>query len=156
MLDAEAEHLGHADVQVFEIEGQVGTGAAPAVLAYLLHRIGDRLDGRQIEILAKATPKRDYYCQSRRVNRLFELSLSEVGLALCGASSKSDQTRIAELVAEHGRDGFLAAWLRDRGVEWAVDLIPNLTNFVERTEPARSIAPDHIHPDDSQEKETLP
>lgn len=26
--------------------GLVGTGAAPAVLAYLFHRIGDRLDGR--------------------------------------------------------------------------------------------------------------
>ncbi len=243
LLDAEAEHLGSADVQAFEIEGLVGTGAAPAVLSYLFHRIGHRLDGRptlliidegwlalddegfanqlrewlktlrkknasvifatqslsdidgsniapaiiescptrlllpneraiepqitaiyrrfglndrQIEILARATPKRDYYCQSRRGNRLFELGLSEVGLALCAASSKSDQTRIAELVAEHGQDGFLAAWLRDRGVEWAVDLFPNLTNLVERTEPARPVAPDQIHPDDSQEKETLP
>ena len=44
LLDAEAEHLGSADVQAFEIEGLVGTGAAPAVLAYLFHRIGDRLD----------------------------------------------------------------------------------------------------------------
>lgn len=33
LLDAEAEHLGAADVQAFEIEGLVGTGAAPAVLA---------------------------------------------------------------------------------------------------------------------------
>ena len=46
LLDAESEHLGSADVQAFEIEGLVGTGAAPAVLAYLFHRIGDRLDGR--------------------------------------------------------------------------------------------------------------
>ena len=44
------------------------------------------LNDRQIEILARATPKRDYYCQSRRGNRLFELGLSEVGLALCAAS----------------------------------------------------------------------
>lgn len=49
------------------------------------------LNDRQIEILARATPKRDYYCQSRRGNRLFELGLSDVGLALCAASSKSDQ-----------------------------------------------------------------
>jgi len=215
LLDAETEHLGSADVQAFEIEGLVGTGAAPAVLAYLFHRIGDRLDGRptlliidegwlalddegfagqlrewlktlrkknasvifatqslsdidnsaiapaiiescptrlllpneraiepqitaiyrrfglndrQIEILARATPKRDYYCQSRRGNRLFELGLSEVGLALCAASSKSDQTLIAQIVAEHGRDGFLAAWLAARDAGWAADLIPNLTN----------------------------
>jgi type IV secretion system protein VirB4 len=215
LLDAEAEYLGSADVQAFEIEGLVGTGAAPAVLAYLFHRIGDRLDGRptlliidegwlalddegfagqlrewlktlrkkntpvifatqslsdiassaiavaiiescptrlllpneraiepqitaiyrrfglndrQIEILARATPKRDYYCQSRRGNRLFELGLSEVGLALCAASSKSDQALIANIVAEHGRDGFLEAWLNARDVGWAVDLIPSLTN----------------------------
>jgi len=212
LLDAEAEHLGTAQVQAFEIEGLVGTGAAPAVLSYLFHHIGDRLDGRptlliidegwlalddegfagqlrewlktlrkknasvifatqslsdidnsniapaiiescptrlllpneraiepqitaiyrrfglndrQIEILARATPKQDYYCQSRRGNRLFELGLSEVGLALCAASSKSDQSLIASLVAEHGRAGFLAAWLRARETGWAADLIPN-------------------------------
>ncbi|MDX2307097.1 MAG: conjugal transfer protein TrbE, partial [Hyphomicrobium sp.] len=173
LLDAEGEQLGEAAVQAFETEGLIGGGAAPAVLAYLFHRIGDRLDGRptllivdegwlalddegfaaqlrewlktlrkknasvvfatqsladidgsviapaiiescqtrlllpneraiepqittiylrfglndrQIEILSRATPKRDYYCQSRRGNRLFELGLSEVALALCAAS----------------------------------------------------------------------
>ena len=32
------EHLGTATVQAFETEGLIGTGAAPAVLAYLFHR----------------------------------------------------------------------------------------------------------------------
>ena len=45
LLDAEHEHLGSASVQAFETEGLIGTGAAPAVLAYLFHRIDDRLDG---------------------------------------------------------------------------------------------------------------
>ena len=217
LLDAEQEHLGHGSVQAFEIEGLVGTGSAPAVLAYLFHRIGDRLDGsptlliidegwlalddegfagqlrewlktlrkknasvifatqslsdidgsaiapaiiescptrlllpneraiepqitaiyrrfglndRQIEILARATPKRDYYCQSRRGNRLFDLGLSEVCLALTAASSKTDQAAIARTFAEHGPDGFLAAWLRLRGVDWAAELIPDLVNLV--------------------------
>ncbi|OJX78174.1 conjugal transfer protein TrbE [Magnetospirillum sp. 64-120] len=217
LLDAEIEHLGSASVQAFEIEGLVGTGAAPAVLSYLFHRIGDRLNGsptlliidegwlaldddafagqlrewlktlrkknasvvfatqslsdidnsgiapaiiescptrlllpneraiepqitaiyrrfglndRQIEILARATPKRDYYCQSRSGNRLFELGLSEVGLALAAATSKTDQSSIARIVAEHGREGFLAAWLRLRGVDWAADLIPDLSNII--------------------------
>ena len=216
LLDAESEHLGSASVQAFEIEWLVGTGSAAAVLAYLFHRIGDRLDGRptlliidegwlaldddgfsgqlrewlktlrkknasvifatqslsdidgssiapaiiescltrlllpneravepqitaiyrrfglndrQIELIARATPKRDYYCQSRRGNRMFELGLSEVGLALCAASSKSDQTLIDQIVAEHGRDGFLPAWLAARDVAWAADLIPDLVNF---------------------------
>ena len=217
LLDAEHEYLGSAPVQAFEIEGLVGTGSAPAVLAYLFHRIGDRLDGRptlliidegwlalddegfsgqlrewlktlrkknasvvfatqslsdidnsaiapaiiescptrlllpneraiepqitaiyrrfglndrQIEILARATPKRDYYCQSRRGNRLFELGLSEVGLAFCAASSKTDQSLIARLVAEHGRDGFLAAWLAARDAAWAADLIPDFPTLI--------------------------
>ncbi|RTM02864.1 MAG: conjugal transfer protein TrbE [Hyphomicrobiales bacterium] len=221
LLDAEAEQLGRAAVQAFEIEGLVGTGAAPAVLSYLFHRIGDRLDGRptlliidegwlaldddgfagqlrewlktlrkknasvifatqslsdidgsniapaiiescptrlllpneraiepqitaiyrrfglndrQIEILARATPKRDYYCQSRRGNRLFELGLSEVGLALCAASSKSDQTLIANLIAEHGREGFLAAWLKARDAGWAADLIPTFPSLIPQAE----------------------
>lgn len=216
LLDAEAEHLGTASVQAFETEGLIGTDSAPAVLAYLFHRIEDRLDGsptliiidegwlalddegfsgqlrewlktlrkkntsvifatqslsdidgsavapaiiescqtrlllpneraiepqitaiyrrfglndRQIEIIARAMPKRDYYCQSRRGNRLFELGLSEVALALCAASSKTDQTAIAKIIDDHGQDGFLAAWLRFRGASWAADLIPNLTNM---------------------------
>ncbi len=216
LLDAEAEHLGEATVQAFETEGLIGTGAAAAVLAYLFHRIEDRLDGRatliiidegwlalddegfagqlrewlktlrkknasvifatqslsdidgssiapaiiescqtrillpneraiepqitaiyrrfglndrQIEILARAMPKRDYYCQSRRGNRLFELGLSDVALALCAASSKSDQAAIASTVAEHGRDGFLTAWLLRHDLGWAAQLIPSLDNL---------------------------
>src|SRR5262249_24116988 len=46
LLDAEAECLGGADVQAFETEGLIGSGAASAVLAYLFHRIEGRLDGQ--------------------------------------------------------------------------------------------------------------
>jgi type IV secretion system protein TrbE len=213
LLDAEAERLGEADVQAFETEGLIGTSAAPAVLAYLFHRIEGRLDGRptllivdegwlalddegfagqlrewlktlrkknasvifatqslsdidgsaiapaiiescptrlflpneratepqitaiyrrfglndrQIEILARATPKRDYYCQSRRGNRLFELGLGRVALAFTAASSKSDQADIKQILEEHGREGFVAAWLRHRGLAWAAEIIPDL------------------------------
>jgi type IV secretion system protein VirB4 len=86
------------------------------------HRFG--LNDRQIEIISRATPKRDYYCQSRRGNRLFELGLGDAALAFTAASSKTDQVTIAELVAEHGRDGFAAAWLRRKGNDWAADLLP--------------------------------
>jgi len=210
LLDAEAEHLGGADVQAFETEGLIGTGAAPAVLAYLFHRIEGRLGGRptllivdegwlalddptfgarlrewlktlrkknasvvfatqsladietsavasaiiescptrlflpneravepqilsiyrrfglndrQIEIIARATPKRDYYCQSRRGNRLFELGLGDIALAFTAASSKTDQAAIAGVLTESGRDGFAAAWLRRKGLDWAADLL---------------------------------
>jgi len=220
LLDAEAERLGDADVQAFETEGLIGTSAAPAVLAYLFHRIEGRLDGRptllivdegwlalddegfagqlrewlktlrkknasvifatqslsdidgsaiapaiiescptrlflpneraiepqttaiyrrfglndrQIEILARATPKRDYYCQSRRGNRLFELGLGRVALAFTAASTKSDQADIKQILEKHGRDGFVAAWLQHRGLAWAADIIPDLP--AERNKP---------------------
>jgi type IV secretion/conjugal transfer VirB4 family ATPase len=213
LLDAETERLGATSVQVFETEGLIGTGAAPAVLAYLFHRIEGQLDGRptllvidegwlalddegfagqirewlktlrkknasvifatqslsdidgsaiaaaiiescptrlflpneraiepqitaiyrrfglndrQIEILARATPKRDYYCQSRRGNRLFELGLEEFALAFTAASSKSDQAMIEGVLAEHGREGFVMGWLAARGLGWAADLVPGL------------------------------
>jgi type IV secretion system protein TrbE len=216
LLDAEAEHLGSAEVQAFETEGLIGAGAAAAVLTYLFHRIEGRLDGRptlliidegwlvlddpafaqqlrewlktlrkknasvifatqslsdidgssiapaivescptriflpneraiepqitaiyrrfglndrQIEILARATPKRDYYCQSRRGNRLFELGLGPVALAFCAASSKTDHAAIERVLAEHGRDAFVPAWLADHGLGWAAGLIPDLINL---------------------------
>ncbi|MDU6831255.1 MAG: conjugal transfer protein TrbE [Bradyrhizobium sp.] len=84
------------------------------------------LNDRQIEILARATPKRDYYCQSRRGNRLFELGLGEVALAFTTASSKADQILIAEVIAEHGRDDFVRGWLSARDISWATNLIPHL------------------------------
>lgn len=87
------------------------------------------LNDRQIEILARATPKRDYYCQSRLGNRLFELGLGDVALAFTATSSKTDQAAIERVLADTGRDGFVPAWLRARGVAWAADLIPDLTNL---------------------------
>ncbi|GLR90256.1 conjugal transfer protein TrbE [Bradyrhizobium iriomotense] len=87
------------------------------------------LNDRQIEIIARATPKRDYYCQSRRGNRLFELGLGPIALAFCAASSKADHAAIERLLADHGRDDFVAAWLADHELLWAADLIPDLTNL---------------------------
>ncbi|WP_368508695.1 conjugal transfer protein TrbE [Bradyrhizobium lupini] len=213
LLDAEGERLGETSVQVFETDGLIGTGVAPAVLSYLFHRIEDRFDGRptlliidegwlalddadfagklrewlktlrkknasvvfatqsladidgsaiapaiiescptrillpndraiepqimavyrrfglndrQIEILARATPKRDYYCQSRRGNRLFELGLGEIALTFAAASSKTDQALIERVLEEHGRDDFVTGWLEARDLSWACNLIPQL------------------------------
>jgi type IV secretion system protein VirB4 len=88
------------------------------------------LNDRQIEILSRATPKRDYYCQSRRGNRLFELGLSEVALAFTAASAKSDQALIAAVLAEHGPDGFATGWLQHKGLAWAADLLTPHTEAI--------------------------
>jgi type IV secretion/conjugal transfer VirB4 family ATPase len=87
------------------------------------------LNDRQIEILSRATPKRDYYCQSRRGNRLFELGLGEVALAFLATSSKADQNRIAALAESRDFHGFADAWLRARGAGWAADLLPNVMEY---------------------------
>ncbi len=96
------------------------------------------LNDRQIEIIARAMPKRDYYCQSRRGNRLFELGLSEVALALCAASSRQHQALIAKVYARSGPQGFLADWLRELGLAWAADMIAGLGNVMPE---ARSLTP---------------
>ena len=210
LLDGDIEHFGESDAQAFETEGLVGTPAAPAVLAYLFHRIGRRLDGRptlilidegwlalddplfgrqlkewlktlrkknssvvfatqsladiegsaiapaiiescptrlflaneralepqimgvyrrfglndrQIEIIASATPKRDYYCQSALGNRLFDLGLGPVALAFTAASSRTDLNAITALVEQHAPEGFAAAWARHRGLGWAAEFL---------------------------------
>ena len=96
--------------------------AAEPQIAAIYERFG--LNARQIEILSRATPKRDYYCQSRRGNRLFELGLGEVALAFAAASAKTDQLAIAEIIETHGADAFAAEWLRHRGCAWAAELLP--------------------------------
>jgi type IV secretion system protein TrbE len=77
---------------------------------------------RQIALIAGATPKRHYYLQSRRGNRLFELGLGPLALALCGASTPEDQRLIDRLLAETP-DHFAAAFLAAKGLPWAADLL---------------------------------
>ncbi len=212
LLDADAESLGTASVQVFETAGLLKTNAAPAVLAYLFHRIEHALDGRptlilidegwliledpvfagqlrewiktlrkkngavvfatealldldaspvaatildscptriflpnaraaeprsqaiyrkfglndrQIEIISRAAPRRDYYCQSRHGHRLFDLGLGEIALAFCAAASKPDQALIDAIDAAPGA-AFTRAWLLARGLPWAADLVSHL------------------------------
>ncbi len=81
------------------------------------------LNDRQIELISRATPKRHYYLQSARGNRLFELGLGPIALALCGASDPAAQTRIDAILAEHGRIDFAARFLEQAGLDWAASLL---------------------------------
>ncbi|TDW58870.1 type IV secretion system protein VirB4 [Novosphingobium sp. PhB55] len=80
------------------------------------------LNDRQIEIIARATPKHHYYLQSARGNRLFELGLGPIALALCGSSGPAAQQRIDRLIAEHGGEEFLSRFLAGSDAPWASDL----------------------------------
>ncbi len=85
---------------------------------------GFGLNSRQIEIVATAQPKRDYYYQSRLGNRLFDLDLGPATLAFAGASSPQDQRDIDRILLDADVPGFAGAWLRHRGLDWAADLLP--------------------------------
>ncbi|WP_029907441.1 conjugal transfer protein TrbE [Caulobacter sp. UNC358MFTsu5.1] len=93
------------------------------------------LNERQIELIARATPKRHYYLQSRLGNRLFELGLGPVALALCAASEPSVQALIDQVLAQHGEAEFAAAFLTVRGLPWAAALI---ADFVPPQTPKES------------------
>jgi type IV secretion system protein VirB4 len=87
------------------------------------------LNERQIELVARATPKRDYYLQSHRGNRLFELGLGPIALALCGASDPPAQQRIDAILAEHGTRGFAARLLEQAGLDWAAAALADFDLF---------------------------
>jgi type IV secretion system protein VirB4 len=90
------------------------------------------LNDRQIELIARATPKRHYYLQSRRGNRLFELGLGPIALAFCGASDPASQATIDAILAEHGQHDFAAGFLDAAGLDWAAAL---LTDFPTPRQP---------------------
>ncbi|MDP1953316.1 MAG: conjugal transfer protein TrbE [Polaromonas sp.] len=90
---------------------------------------GFGLNGRQIEIVATAQPKRDYYYQSRLGNRVFDLGLGPVALAFAGASTPADQRAIDAVSAASNSPDFAAAWLRHRGLDWAANLIPSFPSI---------------------------
>lgn len=76
-------------------------------------RIG--FNERQIEIVATARPKRDYYVVSPDGRRLFDMALGPLTLSFVGASGKDDLKRIRALRNEHGND-WPSVWLKGRGV----------------------------------------
>ncbi len=79
------------------------------------------LNERQLQILQQAIPKRDYYYQSREGNRLFELGLGPLALAFCAAGSPQDHARISDVLREHNREAFAAAYLGELGLAPPVD-----------------------------------
>jgi len=77
---------------------------------------GFGLNRRQLELIAFAAPKRSYYWRQPRGRRLFDLKLSGVALALCGASSPDDQALIDAVLAQRGPSAFAREFLKAKGV----------------------------------------
>jgi type IV secretion/conjugal transfer VirB4 family ATPase len=81
------------------------------------------LSTRQIELIARAVPKRHYYYSSPLGKRLFELGLGPVALSFLGAAGREDLAAVRGLI-----DRFPATWpaewlyrrgLRDAATQWA-------------------------------------
>lgn len=81
--------------------------------AALYRRMG--LNARQIEILATAIPKRQYYYVSENGRRLYDLALGPLALAFVGASDKESVAAIKTLEAKFG-DQWVNEWLAGRGL----------------------------------------
>jgi type IV secretion system protein TrbE len=80
------------------------------------------LADRQIDIIAEAAPKRDYYYHSSLGRRLFQFALGPAALAFIGTGSKEDVLGARRMIAEFG-ERWPAEWLRVRGFgEWSAYL----------------------------------
>jgi type IV secretion system protein TrbE len=81
------------------------------------------LTQRQVEIIARAIPRSQYYYTSPLGSRLFNLDLGPTAVALCGSTGLPEVRRARELLAQS--ENFLAAWLAERGLaDWAAQLMP--------------------------------
>lgn len=82
-------------------------------------RIG--FNERQIEIVATAVPKREYYVASPEGRRLFNMALGPVALSFVGASGKDDLKRIIALKKTEAN--WPVHWLKERGIGHAETLL---------------------------------
>ena len=73
------------------------------------------LNLRQIEIIATAQQKRDYYLVSEKGRRLYSLALGPLALSFVGATGPDDIAIIKKLEEQHG-ESWVHVWLRDRGL----------------------------------------
>lgn len=80
------------------------------------------LNERQLQILSTATPKQQYYYQSRLGNRLFDVELGPLALAFCGASRSEDKFLVKEILHKYGREKFLVEYLQTKNLKWVMEL----------------------------------
>lgn len=77
------------------------------------------LNSRQIEIVQRALPKRDYYVVHPLGRRLISFRLGPIALAFTGASGAEVRSRLEQLQQQYGND-WVSRWLFERNVsrEW--------------------------------------
>jgi type IV secretion system protein TrbE len=93
-------------------------------IAAIYERMG--LTANAIRLIATARPQRDVYYQCTELGqRLFHLPLGPLALACLARNRASDHVLMDKLLAEEGKEGFAAAWLRAQGFVEEADHVPN-------------------------------
>jgi type IV secretion system protein VirB4 len=93
----------------------------------LYERFG--LNPRQVELLATAIPKREYYLVSEEGCRLFDLALGPLALAFLAVSDKDTLAEVRRCEAVYG-EGWVDEWLSRRGLSLR-DYVSTQTNLTE-------------------------
>jgi type IV secretion system protein TrbE len=77
------------------------------------------LNGRELEILQTAIPKKHYYVVSKLGRRLVDLGVGRVALSWVGVNG-AEERQLVQSVVDHVGDSWRAEWLRLRGLDdWA-------------------------------------
>jgi type IV secretion/conjugal transfer VirB4 family ATPase len=74
------------------------------------------LNDTQIDIIRRATKKREYYLVSPEGRRLFDLGLGPIALSFVGVSGKEQIAHLDQLARREGA-GWPLAWLAEQGIE---------------------------------------
>lgn len=89
-------------------------------LAAIYTRMG--FNDNQIELISTARPQRDVYYRAERLGkRLLSVELSPVELAMLARNDEEDHRLMDAILARHGREGFVKAWLAAQGFPHAFD-----------------------------------
>jgi type IV secretion system protein VirB4 len=83
------------------------------------------LNEQQVRLLAEAQPKREYYFDSERGSRMFQLGLEETpaGLAVVGSSDPEDQALMDEILERVGEEKFAERFFEAKGIGWAAQAV---------------------------------
>ncbi len=75
------------------------------------------LSDQQINLIASASPRQDYYYQSSIGNALFNLQLGPIGLAFADAGGSRKKKLINQLYEKYGYPAFIPFYLQAQGIE---------------------------------------
>jgi type IV secretory pathway VirB4 component len=88
--------------------------ASSPELADIYRRMG--FNDAQIQLITTARPQRDVYYRAEMLGkRLLSVPLSDLELAMMARNDDADHRLMDQMLAEHGREGFLRAWLDTQG-----------------------------------------